>query len=81
MGNSQRGDTIIKNKQATFTPGPGNYNSTPVGNKTGFKFSKDEKLKQSKNTTPGPGNYYIPVSIVNAPGFAGGKFDHKFKFV
>jgi len=85
IGDSLRTDIVV-DKDNTYTPGPGMYNSHKIkqDHDHAHKFGKDPKNKGPKDLTPGPGHYYIPCSVVDIPDYmtVGANFDRKnFKFV
>jgi hypothetical protein len=69
LGSAER-DDAFNLKHSQDIPGPGNYDIN-LKNNGGWKFGKDEKLKQFKTITPGPGAYEEATSIVkdHAPGW------------
>ena len=75
----QKKESIFNSKN-NQNLGPGSYNE-PQKFIIGYKFSKEEKLKNIKSDTPGPGAYHTPCSIAHNPSFKGGKFNEEYKYV
>lgn len=64
MGTSEK-KSIFYKKESNL--GPGSYNTieSSLNSSIGFKFSKDEKLKNIKSNTPGVGKYNIDKDSLN----------------